>query len=99
MWWYLYGAVPPGDYAVEITYACDQESAKDKVTVETTHGHWKIDQQIEFAVADTKGKFITKKIEQPLHIGENNKEIRLGLKEPGNSNSIRVQKIRLTRTK
>ena len=99
LWWYLYGAVPPGDYAVEITYACDQESAKDKVTVETTHGHWKIDQQMEFAVADTKGKFITKKIEQPLHIGENNKEIRLGLKEPGNSNSIRVQKIRLTRAK
>ncbi|MCG8308972.1 MAG: alpha-L-fucosidase, partial [Cytophagales bacterium] len=99
LWWYLYGTVHPGDYAVEITYACDQESAKDKVTLETTKGHWKIDREINFAVEDTKGKFMTKKIGQPLHIGENNKEIRLGLKDPGNSNSIRVQKIRLTRVK
>lgn len=95
LWWYLYGAITPGSYQVEISYACDQGATNDTVTVETTLNGWKVDQEINFVLQDTKGEILTRRFETPLKIVAENKEIRLGFKHPANASSVRIQKITL----
>lgn len=97
LWWYLYGAIKEGNYTVELTYATNNEFSKDTIKIETTLEKWKVDKGISFIFDDTKGRFITEELNGHLQIGRDNKEIRLGIKNPGNESSIKIKKIRLIR--
>ena len=97
LWWYLYGAVDAGEYRVEISYASNNEGSDDTIYLQTTLDKWVVDYEMEFVVDNTEGDFIAKELEEPLYIGPDNKEIRLGVTNPGTTSSVRIHKIRLVR--
>lgn len=98
LWWYLYDYVQEGNYSVEITYACNKEAANDTIVIKSTLAKWVVDKEVNLIIENTNGEFITKQIDEPLMIGMENKEIRLGIKNPINSSSVKIKKIRLIKT-
>lgn len=99
LWWYLYDYVEEGKYTVELTYASNQKAANDTITIESTLDNWVVDKEVNMLIQNTNGKFITQNTDEPLHISSENKEIRLGIKNPTNSSVFKVKKIRLIKIK
>ncbi len=96
LWWYNYEALN-GDYAVELTYACDNPIAGSAFHVEVAQGNQGGGSRLEGRVEGTGGKFVTKPVQGTIHIGPEDQQLRFGLTGDDKSAGIRVEKITLIR--
>jgi alpha-L-fucosidase len=96
LWWYNYEALD-GDYAVEVTYACDNPIAGSTFRVGVAQGNQGDGSGVEGRVEGTGGKFVTKPVAGTIHIGPDDQQIRFGLSGDDKSAGVRVRKITLIR--
>jgi alpha-L-fucosidase len=96
LWWYNYEALD-GNYAIEITYACDNPIAGSPFRIGVAQGNQGDSSGIEGRVEGTGGKFVTKRVEGTIHVGPEDQQIRFGLSGDDKSAGMRVQKITLIR--
>lgn len=96
LWWYNYEALN-GDYAVEVTYACDKAIAGSPLRIGVAQGNQGDSSGIEGRVEGTGGQFATKRVEGTIHVGPEDQQVRFGLTGDDKSAGVRVQKITLIR--
>jgi alpha-L-fucosidase len=94
LWWYNYEALD-GDYAVEVTYACDNALAGSAFRIGVAQGNQGDSSGIEGRIEATAGQFATKRVEGTIHVGPEDQQVRFGLTGDDKSAGIRVQKITL----
>jgi hypothetical protein len=96
LWWYNYEALN-GDYAVEVTYACDNPIAGSNFRIGVAQGNQGDTSGIEGRVEGTGGQFVTKPVQGVIHVGPEDQQVRFGLSGDDKSAGVRVQKITLIR--
>lgn len=94
LWWYNYGALD-GDYAVEVTYACDDSTAGSPFQVGVSRSNRGPAEGVGETIEGTGGEFVTKPVEGVIRVAPDTQRVQFDLPQDDRSASLRLRKITL----